>query len=212
MLASRVPANHMVVFGALEEAWEGSGVAEVERNCKRKCALTHIVLSKRWPVAWCLFLSCCFAVVAAVGSAGAGSGAAVEAVASAQPSQILAVNCDSRYHPGRNGKKKGDEEGTRLRGTRDDIVVEVESLEDGGDMKTGVDMNLLEIDWDKGRPWAGRTEQDVGTEWLRRLDCTKRSRRMWSDRERAARGEGNVIPGAGGRSSLGWVTRRLNIM
>jgi len=47
-------------------------------------------------------------------------------------------------------------------------------------------MNLLlvETDWDKGRPWAGRTEQGVGTEWLRRRDCTKRSR-MWS----AGRGE-----------------------
>jgi hypothetical protein len=84
------------------------------------------------------------------------------------------------------------------------MAAEVGSLGDGGDRKTEVDMNLLGTDWDKGRPWAGRTEQDVGTEWLRRLDCTKRRSRMWSDRERAARGEGNVIPGAGGRSSLGW--------
>ena len=92
------------------------------------------------------------------------------------------------------------------------MAAEVGSLGGGGDRTTEVDMNSLGTDWDKGRPWAGRTEQDVGTEWLRRRDCTKRRRRMWSDRERAARGEGNVIPGAGGRSSLGWVTRRLNIM
>jgi hypothetical protein len=167
-------------------------------------------------VAWCLFLSYCsvaaVVAVAVVGSAVADFEAAAEAGASEQPSQILVVKCDSRNHLGTNGRKIKDEEGKRRR-QRDGIVVaEVESLEDDGDMKTVVDMNLLETDWDKGRPWAGRTEQDVGTEWLRRLDYTKRSRRMWSDRERAARGEGNVIPGAGGRSSLGWVTRRLNIM
>jgi hypothetical protein len=92
------------------------------------------------------------------------------------------------------------------------MAAEVGSPEDGGDRTTEGDMNLLGTDWDKGRPWAGRTEQDVGTEWLRRRDCRKRRSRTWSDRERAARGEGNVIPGAGGRSSLGWVTRRLNIM
>ncbi len=54
-----------------------------------------------------------------------------------------------------------------------------------------MDRNLLQTDWDKGRPWAGRTEQDVGTEWLRREVVVRR----WSDGERAARGEGNVIPG-----------------
>ena len=53
-------------------------------------------------------------------------------------------------------------------GRRGGIAVEVVSLGDGGDRKTEVDMKWLETDWDKGRPWAGRTEQDVGTEWLRR--------------------------------------------
>jgi hypothetical protein len=164
-------------------------------------------------VAWCPFLSYCFVVAAAVGSAAVAAAAAdFEAAARAGASQILVEKCDSRNHLGTNERKIEDEEGRR-RKARDGIVVaEVESLEDDGDMKTVADMNSLETDWDKGRPWAGRTEQDVGTEWLRRLDYTKRSRRMWSDRERAARGEGNVIPGAGGRSSLGWVTRRLNIM
>jgi hypothetical protein len=166
-------------------------------------------------------LSCCSAVVAvvavavaAVDPAGVGRGAVVEAVESGQLNPILVANCGSRYHPGRNGKRRGGGEGIRRWGRRDGIAVEAGSPEDGGDSWTEVDMNLLGTDWDKGRPWAGRTEQDVGTEWLRRLDCTKtkRSRRMRSDRERAARGEGNVIPGAGGRSSLGWVTRRLNIM
>lgn len=73
------------------------------------------------------------------------------------------------------------------------MAAEVGSPGDGGDRTTEADMNLLGTDWDKGRPWAGRTEQDVGTEWLRRRDCTKRRSRTWSDRERAARGEGNVI-------------------
>jgi len=127
----------------------------------------------------------------------------------------LGATCDSRYHPGTNGKKREGVGGIRRQGRGDDMAGEVGSPGDGGDRTTEADMNLLGTDWDKGRPWAGRTEQDVGTEWLRRRDCRKRrSRRMWSDRERAARGEGNVIPGAGGRgrSSLGWVTRRLNIM
>ena len=47
------------------------------------------------------------------------------------------------------------------------MAAEVESPGDGGDRTTEGDM--LGTDWDKGRPWAGRTEQDVGTEWLRRL-------------------------------------------
>ena len=66
-------------------------------------------------------MSCCFAVVVvvvaaaaaaaavaavAVGPAGvAGCGAVAEAVASGQQSQILGATCDSRYHPGTNGKK-----------------------------------------------------------------------------------------------------------
>ncbi len=187
------------------------------------CALTHIVLSGRSPEAWCPFLSCCFAAAAAVAvvaAAAAVAGAAVGlagvvgcgAVVNGQQNLFWGANCDSRYHPGTNGKKREDEGGIRRQGRGDDMAAEVGSPGDGGDRTTEVDMNLLGTDWDKGRPWAGRTEQDVGTEWLRRRDCTKRSRRMWSDRERAARGEGNVIPGAGGRSSLGWVTRRLNIM
>ena len=82
------------------------------------------------------------------------------------------------------------------------MAAEVGSPEDGGDRTTEADMNLLGTDWDKGRPWAGRTEQDVGTEWLRRRDCRKRRSRTWSDRERAARGEGNVIPGSGRQIQL----------
>ena len=56
------------------------------------------------------------------------------------------------------------EEDIRRRGRGDGRTAEVGSPEDGGDRKTEVDMKLLETDWDKGRPWAGRTEQDVGTE------------------------------------------------
>ena len=161
----------------------------------------------------CPSSSCCF-VAAAVGAglAGVGYGVVAGAVANEQQSLILGARCDWRYHPGTNGTKREGEGDIRREGRRDDMAAEVGSPEDGGDRRTEVDMNLLGTDWDKGRPWAGRTEQDVGTEWLRRRDCTKRRSRMWSDRERAARGEGNVIPGAGGRSSLGWVTRRLNIM
>lgn len=77
-------------------------------------------------------------------------------------------------------------------GRRDDTAGEAANPEDDGGMKIGVDRNSLPTDWDKGRPWAGRTEQDVGTEWLRREVVVRR----WSDGERAARGEGNVIPGA----------------
>ena len=177
-------------------------------------------------------MSCCFVVVVAAATAtataavaaaaavavaavavGPGGGAVAEAVANGQQTLILGAICDSRYHPGTNGKKREDEGGIRRQGKGDDMAAEVGSPgEDGGDRTTEDDMNSLGTDWDKGRPWAGRTEQDVGTEWLRRLDCRKRRSRTWSDRERAARGEGNVIPGAGGRSSLGWVTRRLNIM
>jgi opacity protein-like surface antigen len=153
------------------------------------------------------------AAAVAVGPAGVvGCGAVAEAVGSGQQNLILGATCDSRYHPGTNGKKREGEGGIRRQGKGDDMAAEVGSPGDGGDRTTEGDMNLLGTDWDKGRPWAGRTEQDVGTEWLRRRDCTKRRSRTWSDRERAARGEGNVIPGAGGRSSLGWVTRRLNIM
>ena len=64
-------------------------------------------------------MSCCFAVVVAavaaaaaavaagaVGSAGVvGCGAVAEAVASGQQNLILGAICDSRYHPGTNGKK-----------------------------------------------------------------------------------------------------------
>ena len=84
------------------------------------CALTHIVLLGRWLGAWCPFLSCCFVVVvAAVAVAAAAAAAAVavepagvgwygavaEVVGSGQQSLILGAICDSRYHPGTNGKK-----------------------------------------------------------------------------------------------------------
>jgi hypothetical protein len=83
------------------------------------CALTHIVLLGRWLGAWCPFLSCCFVVVvvAAVAAAAAAAavavepagvgwcGAVAEAVGSGQQNLILGAICDSRYHPGTNGKK-----------------------------------------------------------------------------------------------------------
>ena len=139
--------------------------------------------------AWCPFLSCCFVVVVVAAAAAtatvaaaaaaaavvvvadpAGVGAVAEAVASGQQILILGAICDSRYHPGTNGMKREDEGGIRRQGRRDDMAAEVVSPGDGGDRTTEVDMNLLGTDWDKGRPWAGRTEQDVGTEWLRRRE------------------------------------------
>jgi hypothetical protein len=73
----------------------------------------------RWLGAWCPFLSCCFVVVvvAAVAAAAAAAavavepagvgwcGAVAEAVGSGQQNLILGAICDSRYHPGTNGKK-----------------------------------------------------------------------------------------------------------
>lgn len=73
-----------------------------------------------WLGAWCPFLSCCSVVVVAavaavaaaavaavaVGPAGVvDRGAVAEVVVSGQQSQILGAICDSRYHPGTNGKK-----------------------------------------------------------------------------------------------------------
>jgi opacity protein-like surface antigen len=129
-------------------------------------------------------LSCCSVVVVAAATATAataavaavavgpvvGRDAVAEAVASGQQNQILGATCDSRYHPGTSGKKREGEGGIRRQGKRDDMAGEVGSRGewDGGDRTTEADMNLLGTDWDKGRPWAGRTEQDVGTEWLRR--------------------------------------------
>ena len=48
---------------------------------KRPRALTHIVLSGRWPGAWCPFLSCCSVVVAAAAAMAVGlAGVVAEAV------------------------------------------------------------------------------------------------------------------------------------
>jgi hypothetical protein len=78
-------------------------------------------LSGRWPAVSCPFLSCCFAAVAAavvaaaaaaaaaaavvVEPAGVGRDAGVEAVVSEWQNLILVANCDSQYHPGRNGRR-----------------------------------------------------------------------------------------------------------
>jgi hypothetical protein len=75
-------------------------------------ALTHTVLSGRWPAVSCPFLSCCFAAVAAaaaaavaVEAAGVGRDAGVEAVVSEWQNLILVANCYSQYHPGRNERR-----------------------------------------------------------------------------------------------------------
>jgi len=65
-----------------------------------RAALTHTVSLGRWPGAWCPFLSCC-SVAAAVVAVGLGYGVVVNE----QQNLILGANCDSRYHPGTNGKK-----------------------------------------------------------------------------------------------------------
>jgi hypothetical protein len=116
MLARWIPANHVVVFWALEETlWRVEWGARVSAsrvwrttNGQRR-ALTHIVLSGRWPEVWCPSLSCCWrsAAVTAevVADPAAGGGAVVEAVESERQNLILAANCGSRYHPGRNGRK-----------------------------------------------------------------------------------------------------------
>ena len=77
-------------------------------------ALTHTVLSGRWPAVSCPFLSCCFAAAAAaaavavavaVDPAGVGCDAGVEVVVSEWQNLILVANCDSQCHPGRNGRR-----------------------------------------------------------------------------------------------------------
>ena len=46
MFACRIPTNHMVVFGTLEEAFGG----KLEEDEGGKSRHTRIALSKRWPV------------------------------------------------------------------------------------------------------------------------------------------------------------------
>jgi hypothetical protein len=99
----------MVVFWALEKTF--GAIERHQSGGKGPCALTHIVLLGRWLGAWCRFLSYCFAVAAAAAAAvaavavGLDYGVVAGVVVNGQQSQILGENCDSRYHPGTNGKK-----------------------------------------------------------------------------------------------------------